>query len=233
MLLLPINDTEPNRYTSFPLMTFALITANVLVLGFEDILSETDIRLLVEFFYRYGSIPALILDGRGGGALTSLTSTFLHAGLFHLAGNMVMLWAFGRRVEDACGPWRFLLFYLLCGVLADMTSTLIHASSFGPSVGASGAVFGVMGAYLVLFPGGRIRTMVLLVFFPLFPRLRAFWIILYFFLSQILSVYEVLAFDVEYNVNYWAHLGGFFGSLLIFFFLHPEALHRYRLNVPV
>lgn len=233
MFLLPINDTEPNRYTAFPLMTFALITVNVLVLGLEDVLSETDIQLLIEFFYRYGSIPALVLDSRGGGALGSLTSTFLHAGLFHLAGNMVMLWAFGRRVEDACGSWRFLVFYLLCGILADMTSTLVHASSLVPSVGASGAVFGVMGAYLVLFPGGRIRTLVLLFFVPLLPRLRAFWIILYFFLSQILSVYEVLAFDVEYNVNYWAHLGGFFGSLFIFFFLRPEALRRYRLNVAV
>jgi membrane associated rhomboid family serine protease len=214
-------------------MTFALITINVLVLGFEDILAETDIRQLVEFLYQYGSVPGLILDGRGGGALTSLTSTFLHAGLFHLAGNMIMLWAFGRRVEDACGPWRFLLFYLLCGVLADITSTLIHASSFSPSIGASGAVFGVMGAYLLLFPGGRIRTLLLLLFIPLVPRLRAFWIILYFFLSQLLSVYQVLAFDVAYNVNYWAHLGGFFGSLFIFFFLNPEALHRYRLNLPV
>lgn len=233
MFLVPINDTEPNRYTSFPVMTFALITINVLVLGLEDILAETDIRLLVEFFYRYGSVPGLILAGRGGGALTSLTSTFLHAGLFHLAGNMVMLWAFGRRVEDACGPWRFLLFYLLCGVLADMTSTLVNASSLGPSVGASGAVFGVMGAYLILFPGGRIRTLLLIFLFPFVPRLRAFWIILYFFLSQLLSIYQVLAFDVDYNVNYWAHLGGFFGSLFIYFFLNPEALHRYRLNLPV
>ena len=233
MILLPLNDTEPNRYTSFPVMTFALITANVLLLGVEDVLAETDIRLLVEFFYRYGSVPGLILEGRGGGALTSLTSTFLHGGLFHLVGNMVMLWVFGRRVEDACGPWRFLLFYLLCGVLADMISTLVHASSLEPSIGASGAVFGIMGAYLLLFPGGRIRTLFLLFFFPLTPRLRAFWIILYYFLSQLLSIYRIMAFDVDYNVNYWAHLGGFFGSLFIFFFLNPEALHRYRLDLPV
>lgn len=233
MFLLPINDTEPNRYTTFPFMTVLLITVNILVLGAEDILFEQDPALLTEMIRTYGSIPALALTGQGGGALNSITSIFLHAGILHLAGNMVMLWAFGRRVEDACGPWRFLAFYLLCGVTADIASTALLANSELPSIGASGAVFGVMGAYMLLFPGGRIRTFLLVIVIPLFPRIRAVWLILYFFLAQILSVYEILAFDVAYNVNYWAHLGGFFGSVFVFFFLHPEALHRYRLNLPV
>ena len=231
--MIPLNDTEPNRYGVFPFMTMTIIIVNLLVLAVEYLFLESDWHLLVEMFYRYGSVPTLILDGEGGGALTSVTSTFLHGGLGHLGGNMLFLWAFGRRVEDACGPWRFLIFYLLCGVTADMTSTLVHAGEFRPSVGASGAIFGVMGAYMLLFPGGRIRTFLLLFLVPLFPRVRAFWIILYYFLSQLLSIYAVMAFDVDYSVNYWAHLGGFFGSLLIFFFLRPEAYHRYRKDLPV
>lgn len=233
MFLLPLNDTEPNRYTAFPFMTLLLITVNILVLGAEYVLIEQNPVLVTEMIRNYGSTPALALSGLGGGGLNAITSTFLHAGILHLAGNMIMLWTFGRRVEDACGPWRFLAFYLLCGVTADIASTALLAGSELPSIGASGAVFGVMGAYMLLFPGGRIRTFLLLFVIPLFPRIRAGWIILYFFLVQLLSVYEVLALDVAYNINYWAHLGGFFGSVFVFLFLHPEALHRYRLNLPV
>lgn len=233
MFLIPFNDTEKNRYGAFPFMTVALITVNVLVLGYEDLLSEQNFQLLVDFFQTYGSTPTLVLAGEGGGALTSITSLFIHSGILHLALNMLFLWAFGRRVEDATGPWRFLVFYLLCGVIADIVSTLVHNDATIPSIGASGAVFGVMGAYMLLYPSGRIRTLLLVVIVPLLLRLPAFLIVLYYFLAQLIPAYNILAYEVDYNVGYFAHLGGFFGSIFIFLFLRPEALYRYRINLPV
>ena len=231
--MLPLNDTSPNRYSPFPFMTISLISLNLLILIYAEHLGANNIWYLRELYYLYGSVPRLILAGEGGGALTAITATFLHAGLLHLASNMLALWVFGRRVEDACGSWAFLILYLLCGITGDIASTAVHASSGGPSVGASGAVFGIMGAYLLLFPGGRIRVLLPIFFVPLFPKIRAFWIVLYFLLAQIPAAYAVLVSGAEYGIGYWAHLGGFFGGFLVFLLLRPEAMHRYRLGLPV
>ena len=138
---------------------------------------------------------------------------------------MLALWVYGRRVEDVCGPWRFLVFYLICGVFADIVSTATRYGSSVPGIGASGAIAGVMGAYLILFPTGHIRT---LVFFVV-PKIRAYWLILYFFLLQLPpALTSLLNPEIEYNVNYWAHIGGFFGSLFIFLFLRPQVFHNYQ-----
>ena len=109
-----------------------------------------------EFLARYSFIPAMMISGVGGGMLSNITSMFLHAGPAHLLGNMLALWVFGRRVEDACGPWRFLAFYLLAGTGANILYALVERGQALPSIGASGAIFGVMGDYLLLYPAGRI-----------------------------------------------------------------------------
>ncbi|MCB8944318.1 MAG: rhomboid family intramembrane serine protease [Ardenticatenaceae bacterium] len=226
--MIPLNDTEPNRYSSLPIMVMTIIAINILVMAYEEILwSESDFAYL-SHLYSFGSIPTLILSLRGGGALTSLTHMFMHGGLLHLGGNMLALWVYGRRVEDVCGPWRFLVFYLICGVFADIVSTATRYGSDIPGIGASGAIAGVMGAYLILFPTGRIRTLLFFSFVPTFPTIRAYWLILYFFILQLPPAINSLLNQAEYNINYWAHLGGFFGSLFVFLCLRPQVFHNYQ-----
>lgn len=260
--MFPINDTEKNRYTSLPFMTIAIILVNVLV--------QVAVGNDIEIFYLYGTIPALIIEQQGGGALSSITHIFLHGGFYHLLSNMLALWVFGRRVEDVCGPWRFLGFYLACGLTAEIVSTVMRIDSTVPGIGASGALYGVMAAYLMLFPKGRIRVLFPIWFLPVFnltvlnglwavgsllfgagyiivshnnllqsllslyfPTPRAYLVILYFVLLEIPRALEVLVYDIESPVGHWAHLGGFFGGLLIFFFLRSDAFHRYRNELPL
>jgi len=228
--MLPLNDTEPNRYSYFPFMTVLLIVTNSFIFLVEVLIVRTDFW---PFLMRYGVTPTLILDAQGGGALSNITAMFLHGGLDHLLGNMLALWVFGRRVEDACGPWRFLTFYLLAGTLAHVFFTIVQHDSIIPGIGASGAIFGLMGAYLVLYPGGRIRTLVLFTPLPLWPRVRALWIVLYFFGIQIIPAIRILRGEADYSINHWAHLGGFFAAIFILLFLRPEAFARYFSDTPV
>jgi membrane associated rhomboid family serine protease len=229
MFFVPLNDTEPNRYSGPPIMTMAILAVNVLVMAARPVLWDIFSR---DFYSLYGSVPQLLINEQGGGALASITATFIHADIFHLAGNMLFLWVFGRRVEDACGPWRFLSFYLFCGLCADLLSTLIRFEEHTPGIGASGAIAGLLGAYLILFPGGRIRTLLLLIV-PTFPRIAAIWFLAYWLLLQVLPAAQVVIKDATYNVNYWAHLGGFIGSVFILLFLRPEAFARFLSSEPV
>ncbi len=228
MLFLPINDTESNRYGGPPLVTLILVLANIIVMIFKPLLQNT-----LPLYPLFGSVPQYVVSGQGGGALSSLTSIFIHADIFHLVGNMIFLWVFGRRVEDACGPWRYLAFYFLCGLSADLLRTLVEYKDAVPGIGASGAIAGLLGAYLLLFPGGRIRAFMLMLVIPTFPRIRAFWFLLYWIGIQIIPAYQILRAEASYSVAYWAHLGGFFAGAFIIFFLRPEAFSRYLSNEPV
>lgn len=181
---------------------------------------------------KYAVTPTLILSVQGGGAVSNVTAMFMHGGFLHLFGNMLALWVFGRRVEDACGSVRFLAFYLLAGTMAHVLFVAVQHNSDVPGIGASGAIFGLMGAYLVLYPGGRIRTLIIW-FIPLWPRIRAIWIVLYFVGIQIVPAFRILTEDAEYSVNHWAHLGGFFSAVFILLFLRPEAYARYLSDTPV
>jgi membrane associated rhomboid family serine protease len=164
--------------------------------------------------------------------MTAVTATFLHGGFFHVFFNMWALFVFGRRVEDACGSWRFLFFYLFCGATTALAFTVIHIDSPIPAIGASGAIFGVQGAYMLLYPDGRIRTLALIPF-PIWPKVRAFWVVLFFFVTELPMAYDVLVNDVDYSVAHWGHLGGFFGALAILFFLRPESFRRYINHLPL
>jgi membrane associated rhomboid family serine protease len=239
--MFPINDTEKNRYSLFSWMNFSIVFINTFIFFFIsmpmmiDAAFSNNIREYAAFLYKFGSTPYLMVTQTGLGAISSVTSMFLHGSLSHWFFNMFALVVFGRRVEDALGPIRYLFFYLMCGVGADLCSTLIHWGDTIPSIGASGAIFGVMGAYLVLYPTGRIRTF----FFipgtpiPLWPKIRAFWVILYFLAIQIIPAYLIVSSGADYRVGYWAHLGGFFTALLVHFFLRPEAYARYVSDVDV
>ena len=228
--MLPLNDTEQNRYSFFPIMTIILIVINCLVYYIQIFVVRENYW---PFLMKYAATPQIIVSGQGAGALSNLTAMFLHGSLFHLFGNMLGLWVFGRRVEDACGSWRFLAFYLLAGTWAHILFVLVQNDSRIPSIGASGAIFGVMGAYLLLYPGGRIRTLVFISFVPLWPRIRAIWIVLYLVSIQIIPAIQILLRKADYSVNHWAHLGGFFSAIFILLFLRPEAFARYLSDTSV
>jgi rhomboid family protein len=228
--MFPLNDTEPNRYSFFPIMTIILIVINCFAFYIEVFVIGDNYW---PFFMKYAATPRLILSAQGAGALSNVSAMFLHGGIFHLLGNMLALWVFGRRVEDACGSWRFLAFYLLAGTWAHVLFILVQSDSRIPGIGASGAVFGLMGAYLVLYPGGRIRTLVLVSFVPLVPRIRAVWVVLYFVGIQIIPAIQILLKKADYSVNHWAHLGGFFSAVFILLFLRPEAFARYLSDTSV
>jgi membrane associated rhomboid family serine protease len=228
--MIPLNDTEQNRYSFFPIMTVILIAINCFVSYFDWVVIRDDFW---PFYMKYAVTPRLILSGQGGGALSNVTAMFLHGDPLHLLGNMFALWVFGRRVEDACGPWRFLAFYLLAGTWAHILYVLVQNDSRIPGIGASGAIFGLMGAYLLLYPGGRIRTLVFISIVPLVPRVRALWIVLYMVGIQIIPAIQVLLKQADYSVNHWAHLGGFFSAVFILLFLRPEAFARYLSDTSV
>ncbi len=231
--MFPLNDTESNRYSNFPSVTVTIIVISTAIFLFELRLMQTDFVKFSLLLQSFGVTPRAIMSPTGWGALSALTSLFLHGGWIQLLGTMWGLLIFGRRVEDACGAWRFSIFYLLCGVCGTIADVLIRRDSAMPSLGASGAVAGVMGAYLILFPTSRIRSFFFAWFVPFFPTVRAFWIAGYFLLFNLLAMFDLFYTQTDFLVGYWAHLGGFLACLSIFFFLRPEAHQRYFSNTPV
>jgi membrane associated rhomboid family serine protease len=226
-MFIPLSDKEPNRYSGFSSVTLTLIGINVLIYAYESALYANNEDQFVLLIYLFGLVPKWLWSQEGGGALSIITSAFLHGSLFHLLGNMLFLWAFGRRVEDACGHWRFLCFYLLCAATAGVAHAIIHAPDEIPAIGASGAISGVMAAYLMLYPWGRISTFVFVII-PFRLSIRAFWLLIYFLLvSNLVPAIQVVLEQADFRVAYWAHLGGLIGGMSIFLFLRPEALYRY------
>jgi membrane associated rhomboid family serine protease len=156
------------------------------------------------------SLPAELV--RVPAAMTLLTSMFLHGGVMHLAGNMLYLWVFGNNIEDACGHVRFALFYLLCGLAAAFAQALPDPASEIPMIGASGAISGVLGAYLLLFPHARVYTLVPLglVFFT---TIKAGWLLGFWFVFQLLS--GIGSDPAQGGVAFWAHIGGFVAGMAL------------------
>lgn len=226
-MLLPLGDDNSDRHTT-PVITYLLIGVNVLVWLLELSLGE-------RFINGYSTVPMEIMTGndlvgphsvQAGGQtvaiqlypgptpihLTLLTSMFMHASWMHILGNMLYLWIFGDNIENRIGPARFLGFYLVCGLVASLAHVAFAMDSTIPSLGASGAIAGVLGAYLVLFPRRKVRVMMLrqIVQMPAFIVL-GFWILLQFF-----GQFSVAG---EGGVAYMAHIGGFVaGVALIFLF---------------
>ncbi|GMV35072.1 MAG: rhomboid family intramembrane serine protease [Chloroflexi bacterium] len=228
--MIPLNDDQPNRYGSIPFVTISLIALNTAILFWEFSLPFDILWKVIWFF---GFRPSVIWAQEGAGMLSSITAMFLHGGIAHLLGNMLFLWVFGRRVEDACGPARFLIFYLFAGVCADLITAIVQPHESIPGIGASGAIFGVMGAYLILFPEGRIRTLWFIYFIPAWPHIRAVWFIFYYLIVQIPPALDTYLNGVQYGIGYWAHLGGFSACIFILLFLRHEAFARYMSNVGV
>ncbi len=212
--MIPIRDTV--RSGTFPVINILLIAINVAAFLWELAQGPR----LQESLFLYGIVPARytdpILSGRFSGAeqwLPFLTSMFLHGGVLHILGNMWFLYIFGDNVEDRVGHFRYLLFYLLCGLLAGLAHLLTNIDSKVPTIGASGAISGVMGAYFLLYPRARILTLIPIIFFFQFIELPAFVFLGYWLLMQLFSA-SLARGDVG-GVAWWAHIGGFIAGMIL------------------
>lgn len=265
-LPMPLNDMGTVRYRSIPYMTILLILINSLVFmiwqgvnlyqgaqAFEASGSTTLLNNYVQQIWTYGYRTTYLREGLSIGAFVTFTSMFMHSDMWHLLGNMIFLWAFGRRLEDACGPWRYLLFYLLAGMVANLGSGLLNPSAVDlPGVGASGAISGVMAAYLFLFPGAKVLSFwgiisILRIFVVYLARIIGFggelrtapawrwtirvpaWLLLiYFLVRDLIPAIETMQFGQDTGgVNNLAHLTGALAALTIFLFVRKDLLMRY------
>jgi membrane associated rhomboid family serine protease len=214
--MIPLKDDNPT--SRFPIFTVLLILANSIVFIYTDILGFGT----QELYYRFAVIPANIMslgqfNGLGPlGAIESIfTSQFLHGGLLHVGSNMLFLWIFGNNVEDKFGSFFFIIFYLLCGVVAAFAQILGDPNSQIPMLGASGAIAGVMGAYLFMFPKAQVLTLIWIVFFIRMIWIPAYVIIVYWIVIQVFS--QVLGGSQQGGVAYLAHIGGFSSGIILFF----------------
>src|SRR6266487_480421 len=242
--VLPYKDENPTDLT--PVITLGIIVLNVLAWLFVQGAGAAE--PLARSVCQLGLIPGEVLHtvppgtavplGEGLRCVltadanwwTVITSMFMHGGWLHLLGNMWFLWVFGNNIEDSMGHTRFVVFYLLCGVAAAATQLVVDPGSRVPMVGASGAISGVMGAYIVLYPRVRVHTLITLGFFLTTVTLPAYVILGYWFLLQLLfGTVGVIAGAQGGGVAVWAHVGGFVAGLaLIKLFANPEFLERRR-----
>jgi membrane associated rhomboid family serine protease len=205
----PIRDHNPSLAT--PYVTYALIATNVLVfLSYLPLIGDE--ARLAAFFERWALIPARFMAGDG--LATIVTSMFLHGGLLHLGGNMLFLWIFGDNLEEACGHLGFLAFYLACGVLAALAQILPDPGSGVPMVGASGAIAGVMGGYLLLFPRARVDVLVILIVIVRMIALPAWVMLGVWFGLQAFNSYANFGIAGG-GVAHLAHAGGFVAGVLL------------------
>jgi membrane associated rhomboid family serine protease len=240
--MFPLSDDNPTLHT--PIMTWLILAAMfaVWLVVQGGGLPGNDI-LLVNSLCNNGMVPgeithraalgvsvpiapgwACAVDRDPINVLTPLTSMFLHGGWGHLLGNALFFWVFGNNIEDSMGPWRFLAFYLICGLAAAGTHILIQPDSPVPTVGASGAISGVLGAYLILYPKVRVNMLfILIIFFRVIP-IPAWLVLIYWFGVQVFTAYlSPVRADVSGGVAVWAHIGGFVaGMLLVKIFENPR-----------
>ncbi len=231
--MFPLRDENPAE--TFPFMTVGLIIINIAVFIYQLSLgTEYSLR---QFIYTYSLIPYEITHGvslfpgiQKIPYLTILTSMFLHGGFIHIIGNMWYLWIFGNNVEDTLGHFKFTLFYLLCGLGGTFGHILSGPNSQIPSLGASGAIAGVLGAYLILFPTARILTLVPLFYFIQIVRLPALLLIGFWFILQLFSgVAAITSPQQGGGIAWFAHIGGFLTGFLLILIL-PKRPRRRRPN---
>jgi membrane associated rhomboid family serine protease len=227
--MFPVQNTVALRYP--PFVTWGLIGVNGAVFVYEANLSTPHLEQLLA---RFALVPARYFDPlvAGGASLADylpfLTNTFLHGGWLHLILNLWTLWLFGQAVEDRLGPWRYLAFYLTCGVLASATHAFFNPTSTIPALGASGAIAGVLGCYVYLFPLSRIIVVLPVLFFPVFFELPAIVFAGLWFAVQVhQGTVELLAPRVGGGIAWWAHAGGFAAGFLLAPLLRRSA-RRYR-----
>ncbi|MBF0506336.1 MAG: rhomboid family intramembrane serine protease [Nitrospirae bacterium] len=224
--MIPFKDDIPSR--TFPLVTVALIIVNVLVYVWETLtpMGGENVALL------YGAIPHNLIAFHSGQQVSPLetvfTSMFLHGGFLHVAGNMLYLWIFGDNIEDELGHFRFLLFYLFSGVAAVYSYAITNPESMLPMIGASGAISGVLGAYILLFPRARIHTLLFFGFFWQIVRIPAVLVIGFWILLQVVSGLLSSGSVQHGGVAWFAHVGGFVAGFVTIKLWLPRIKPRFQ-----
>ncbi|KAA3612584.1 MAG: rhomboid family intramembrane serine protease [Calditrichaeota bacterium] len=219
--MIPYRDDNPLFAT--PFVTWSLLAANLGLHIYRWFIPESDSFGLVLV---YGAIPSQILSGNN--LLSLFSSMYLHGDILHLAGNMMYLWVFADNVENIMGSFKFFIFYHICGLGAAATHILIDPTSSIPMIGASGAISGVLGAYLLTFPRARISVVIPILFFLYTMRVPAFFVLGIWFVFQIVRGVGALGIGLQDGIAWFAHIGGFLvGSILLYFFRNPP---RFRDN---
>ncbi len=240
--MIPLKDDIPTR--SVPVVTVGLIAANVLAFLYQLSLGGDGAgggpRAAQELVFEFGLIPCRLTGlcresvSLPSPYLTIFTSMFLHGGLFHVGGNMLYLWIFGNNVEDTLGHGRFLGFYLLSGVAAALAQTLTGPASAIPMIGASGAVSGVLGAYLLLFPHANVLTLITFGFFIRVVRIPALIVLGFWIVVQFLNGFVSVGYQAARGhgggggVAWFAHIGGFLAGMALLFIMRPRGMTRRR-----
>jgi len=227
-VFVPLHDDTPLKVIRFQFVTITIIAGNILIFLMTGVFqSET---MLAGVATSFGVVPSDLTTAFSQNIpyspipepLTFLTYMFLHAGWLHLISNMLFLWVFADNIEDAFGYFAFVLFYLLCGIAGALAHVLMSPASTAPLIGASAAVSGVIGAYMLLYPRARVW---ILLFFRIPLRISAIWVLGGWFLLQIFSVLTTDQ-SAEVEVAWWAHIGGFVAGLAITFLLRSRLLVR-------
>jgi membrane associated rhomboid family serine protease len=228
--MIPIRDSV--KSSTVPVINYIIIALNALVFAYELSLGD----LLDNFIRTFGLTPAAFFTALStadviGIVFPVFTSMFIHGGLMHFAGNMWFLYIFGDNVQDSMGYSRYIVFYLLCGIAAALTQIFLNPDSQVPMVGASGAIAGVMGAYMVLYPRGKVLTLIPIFFFIQLVRVPAVVFLLIWIGLQTIQGVASLGMDISGGVAWWAHIGGFIaGIVLIFLFRKPTSRHYSELH---
>jgi len=213
--MIPLRDSTRSR--SFPIVTVTLIVLNLLIFTRQTTLGQHE---MIRFLSQYTLIPARFTESIQSLSLAGLfhpplvTSTFLHGSWFHVISNMLYLWIFGDNIEDKLGRVRYLLFYLLAGIAGNLAHIMTDPVSPIPLLGASGAVAGVLGAYIITFPRARITSLIFILFFITIRDIPAFYFLLIWFLLQVFNGISSLGI-MGTTVAWWAHIGGFLTGILL------------------
>ena len=231
--MFPLRDDNPTRRLA--IVTIGLLGANVLVFLYQISLhagGAQGARAAQAFIEEFGLVPCRLTGVCPSAVdlpspiLTIFSSMFMHGGLFHIGGNMLYLWIFGNNVEDTLGHGRYLIFYLGCGAAAALAQTAIGPGSPVPMVGASGAVSGVLGAYLVLFPRASVTTLIVLGFFFRLVQVPAVVVLGFWIVIQLVT--GLLSVGASGGVAFFAHIGGFVAGIGLLFVLRPRARTGHR-----
>lgn len=211
--MIPLRDINPTE--RFPLVTVFLLWINILIYLVQLLSGGQAEEAMVASF---GLVPAKLFEdavtrGAVPAGMTLITSQFLHGGFFHIAGNMLYLWIFGNNVEDSMGRIRFTVFYLLCGVIAAVSHSLANTVSLVPMIGASGAISGILGAYLVLYPRARVITLMIFGLYLRTVEVPAMFVLGFWFILQFLSA--LVLPGTGGGVAWYAHVGGFIAGILL------------------
>lgn len=216
--MLPFRDYNPSR--TFPLVTITLIVLNSLICFYMWVPLGQDSEMSIQLIHKFAMVPKEVLSGVADHYtlhpvwLTVITAMFLHGSIMHLAGNMLYLWIFGNNIEDIMGHGRFLVFYLFCGILAAAAHISRDTQSLMPTLGASGAISGVLGAYLVKFPRAQIDSCLFILFYFTVVRLPAIIVLGFWFLLQLFNAYQLSPHNHTGGVAFWEHVGGFLAGMI-------------------